>query len=151
MTDARLFLCFDSDRDDDLRALFLRQFLPPLSGFRVVDWSREGEPRSGWEGELRGRLSDVDVVVVLCSESTHDSANVGREFAAAKEQEKPYVLLWARRAGSCTRPASASAHDHFYAWSQITVTEQVEHAIRHKLDPDGIERAIQLGLRTRPV
>lgn len=149
MSNARLFLCFDSDRDDDLRKLFTGQFLPPGSNLRVVDWSREEDPHAGWEGDLRARFADVDVVVVLCSERTHDSLNVRREFGIAKEQEKPYVLLWARRAGTCTRPAAASAHDHFYAWSWITLNDQVEQVIRHKADPLGIERATQLGLRTR--
>lgn len=149
MPAARLFLCFDSDGDHDLRKLFTREVVPPGCGLRVVDWSREEEPNAGWEGALRARMGDVDVVVVLCSERTHESPNVGREFAIAREQEKPYVLLWARRASTCTRPASATVQDHFYAWSQITLTEQVENAIRHKLDPLGIERAARLGLRAR--
>jgi hypothetical protein len=88
-------------------------------------------------------------VVVLCGEATHDAANVAREFGIAQEQEKPYVLLWGRRSGTCTRPAAARANDLFYSWTWSFLTEQINNAIRLKIDPLGIERATLLGLRTR--
>jgi hypothetical protein len=149
MSSTRLFVCFDSGHDDDLRALFARQCVAPGSTFEIVDWSRAEDPHAGWEQKLRSRLGDVDAVVVLCGEETHAAANVSREFGIAQEQDKPYVLLWGRRSGSCTRPATARADDHFYSWNWSVVAEQVHHAIRHKLDPLGIERATLLGLRSR--
>jgi hypothetical protein len=144
----RLFVCFDSERDEDLRALFSRQCVTPGSHLDVVDWSRDERPHAGWEAKLRSRLEAVDAVVVLCGEGTHEAANVSREFGIAQEQGKPYVLVWGRRSGTCTRPASALADDHFYSWSWGVLAEQLQHAIRLKLDPLGIERATLLGLRT---
>lgn len=149
MAGTRLFLCFDADRDDDLRALFARQCQTPGSTFDVVDWSRQESPHAGWEQKLRTRLGGVDAVVVLCGEETHAAANVGRELDIAQTEQKPYVLVWGRRSASCTRPSGARADDHFYAWSGSVLAEQIHHAIRHKLDPLGIERATLLGLRTR--
>ena len=40
MGNIRLFVCFDSGRDDDLRALFARQCVTPGSLLTVSDWSR---------------------------------------------------------------------------------------------------------------
>ena len=135
MSAARLFLCFDSDRDDDLRKLFTRQFLPPGSGLRVVDWSKEENPHSGWEGELRTRLGDVDVVVVLCSERTHDSVNVGREFGIAKEQEKPYVLLWGRRGSMCKKPHGARSDEGMYMWTPGSLEHRLAYGLRGSHEP----------------
>jgi hypothetical protein len=149
MAATRLFVCFDSEQDDDLRLLFARQCVAPASMLFVADWSRGESPHAGWEQRLRDRMEQVDAVVVLCGEATHSASNVNREFGIAQEQNKPYVLLWGRRTGTCTRPATALVADHFYSWSWSVLTEQLHHAIRLKLDPLGIERATLLGIRTR--
>jgi hypothetical protein len=144
----RLFVCFDSGHDDDLRERLMRECIAPGSMLEVVDWSRLELPHAGWEEKLRERLTEIDAVVVLCGEQTFDAANVGREFGIVQEANKPYVLLWGRRSSSCTRPALALANDHFYSWTWSVLNEQVRHAIRHKRDPLGIERAALLGVRT---
>jgi hypothetical protein len=149
MSATRLFVCFDAARDDDLRAAFVRQCASPGSTFRIIDWSRADSPHAGWEQKLRHRMGEVDAVVVLCGEATAEATNVSREFGIAQEQKTPYVLVWGRRTATCTRPATAPAADHFYAWNSGVLAEQLELAIRHKIDPLGIERAILLGLRTR--
>jgi hypothetical protein len=145
----RVFVCFDSNHDDDLRALFERQAAAPGSTVRVVDWSHGEREHAGWEAKLRVRMDGVDAVVVLCGEATAQAGNVHREFSIAQEQDKPYVLLWGRRSANCTRPATAHANDHFYAWTWSYLTEQLDHAIRQKLVPLGIERATLLGLRKK--
>jgi antiphage defense system Thoeris ThsB-like protein len=149
MAATRLFVCFDSAQDDDLRLLFARQCGAPGSTLRVADWSRGESPHAGWEQKLRDRMEQIDAVVVLCGEATHSAMNVNREFGIVQEQDKPYVLLWGRRTGTCTRPSTALVADHFYSWSWSVLTEQLHHAIRLKLDPLGIERATLLGIRTR--
>ena len=148
MNTIRLFVCFDSDHDDDLRAVFARQCVAPGSLFEVVDWSRSEVPHAQWEDGLRARLSEVDAVVVLCGEATDHAANVGRELGMAQQTNTPYVLVWGRRSGSCTRPAPALANDPFYSWTGAVLNEQVRQAIRHKKDPLGIGRAMLLGVRT---
>jgi hypothetical protein len=148
MAAIRLFVCFDSDHDDDLRALFASQCLAPGSLLTVVDWSRVERPHAGWEDKLRSRLASVDAVVVLCSEGTSGAAGVSREFGIVQDDDKPYVLIWGRRSATCTRPAPAPVSDHFYAWTWSNLNEQLRHAIRHKLDPLGIGRAALLGVRT---
>lgn len=145
----RLFGCFDAPRDADLLALFRRQCAAPGSMLSVVDWSREQEAHASWEDELRVRLQRVDALVVLCGEETHAAGNVSREFGIAQQSGTPYVLIWGRRSGSCTRPATALADDHFYTWSWDVITEQIQGAIRLARDPLGIERATLLGLRTK--
>ena len=145
----RVFGCFDAGHDADLLALLRRQCDAPGSALAVVDWSREESAHAGWEEKLRARLERIDAFLVLCGEGTHTAGNVSREFGIAQEAGKPYVLVWGRRSGSCTRPATALATDHFYTWTWDVLVEQIQGAIRHKQDPLGIERATLLGLRTK--
>ena len=127
---ARIFVCFDARHDTDLRTRFTTQCGAPGSTLAVVDWSRPDESPASREEKLRGRMAGVDVVVVLCGEHTDDSANVNRELGAAAQEGKPYLLLWGRRTGMCTRPVGAKADDHFYTWIWDVVNTQVDATIR---------------------
>ena len=131
---SRVFVSFDARSDADLRARFSEQCEAPASGLHVIDWSRSEEPHAGWESRLRGRLSRVDVVVVLCGQHTDDSANVNRELSIAQQEGKPYVLLWGRRSEMCTRPVGAKATDLFYAWIWDVVTSQIDTTLRKQAE-----------------
>ena len=125
-----LFACFDPSHDADLHALLARQCLAPGSMLSVVDWSREELPHDSWEERLRERMSRVDAVVVICGEHTDNATNVSRELGIVQEQGKPYVLLWGRRAGACTRPVGARNDDCFYTWIWDILSAQIQLAVR---------------------
>jgi hypothetical protein len=127
---SRVFVCFDAPSDADLCARFSEQCGAPASGLDVVDCSRSDEPHAGWERRLRGRLSQADVVVVLCGLHTDDSANVNRELSIAQQEGKPYVLIWGRRSEMCTRPVGAKTNDLFYAWIWDILTAQIDSTLR---------------------
>jgi hypothetical protein len=126
----RVFSCFDTNSDADLHALLVQQSKRADSTFQVVDWSRGDPGLAGWEATLRRRIDAVDAIVVICGEFTDSSSSVSRELVAAQEQDKPYVLLWGRRALSCTRPATARPGDLFYTWIWDVITTQVALAVR---------------------
>lgn len=128
----RVYACFDPAHDADLHALLARQCVAPGSSLSLVDWSREETPHPHWEERLRERMAHVDVVVVICGEHTESAPNVSRELLIAKERGKPYVLLWGRRAGACTRPAGARADDCFYTWIWDIFAAQVRLAGRKR-------------------
>jgi hypothetical protein len=149
---SRVFVCFDARHDGDLCRRFSEECRTPTSHLDVVDCSRVDEPHAGWEGRLRGRLSQADVVVVLCGQHTDDSANVSRELSIAQQEEKPYVLLWGRRSEMCTRPLGARNQDLFYTWSWDVLLSQIRSALRKQSeivtrDPGGLRGA--LGARGR--
>jgi hypothetical protein len=125
-----LFACFDPAHDADLHAVLARQCLAPGSMISLVDWSRDEQPHAEWEDRLRARMARVDAMVVICGEHTESAANVSRELGILQEQGKPYVLLWGRRASSCTRPAGARSDDCFYTWIWEILSAQIQLAVR---------------------
>jgi len=137
MTASRVFVCFDARSDLDLCTRFSDQCRTPASGLSVVDCSRPDEPHAGWEARLLGRLSQADLVVVLCGIHTDDSANVNRELSIAQQEGKPYVLVWGRRSEMCTRPLGAKTDDLFYAWIWDTLMAQIQTTLRKQTDPSG--------------
>jgi hypothetical protein len=141
VTALRIFACFDSGHDADLHAHFAKQCVAPGSTLSVEDWSREEVPHAGWEDKLRGRMEDVDAVVVICGEHTIAASNVNREFSIVQEQGKPYVLLYGRRSATCTKPVAAKPNDHFYTWIWDVLTSQIDAAVRTRssVDPVAVE------------
>jgi antiphage defense system Thoeris ThsB-like protein len=71
MAPKRAFISFDFDHDDDLRTMLAGQAKNPDTPFEIKDRSIR-EPLTGdWKDKVRGRMDNVDLVVVLCGEFTH--------------------------------------------------------------------------------
>jgi hypothetical protein len=62
-------------------------------------------------------MDNVDLVVVLCGEHTHEATGVSAELTIAQEKKKPYFLLWGRTGKTCTKPKSALTTDKIYEWT----------------------------------
>ena len=113
----RAFISFDYDYDEDLRTLLAGQSKHPESPFEIKDRSLK-EPLTGdWKEKFRRRLANVDVVIVICGEHSHNAAGVAAELRIAKEEGKDYFLLKGRSGQSCTKPTSALSTDKMYNWT----------------------------------
>lgn len=113
----RAFISFDFDHDEDLRNLLAGQARHPDSPFEIKDRSLK-EPLTGdWKDKVRRRMDNIDVVIVLCGQSTHNAAGVAAELSIAREKQKPYFLLKGRNDKQCTKPTSALATDKIYDWT----------------------------------
>lgn len=113
----KVFTSFDYDHDEDLRTMLVGQAKLGDSPFAMADWSVR-EPFTGnWKDKVRARMRNVDLVVVICGEYTHQATGVSAELSIARELGIPYFLLWGRSQGTCTKPASATADDKIYKWS----------------------------------
>lgn len=113
----RVFTSFDFDHDEDLRNLLVGQARNPDSPFSLADWSVK-EPMTGdWKAKVRERIRRTDVVIVICGTQTHTAAGVSAEIAIAREEGKPYFLLWGRNGQTCTKPTTATATDTMYKWT----------------------------------
>jgi hypothetical protein len=143
MADVRVHLCFDLDHDRDLHDRLLAQ-AKSRDGFAITSRSESGEMTEAWAARVRGRISVADEVVVICGEHTDESRRVSAELEIAREQKKPYVLLWGRRESMCRKPRSARADDGMYLWTPTTLEQQLAWALRRSRDanvPDGMKRA----------
>jgi hypothetical protein len=114
---ARVFTAFDYDHDEALRNLLVGQSRHGDSPFEMHDWSVK-EPFAGdWKAKVRAKIRAVDQVIVLCGEHTHLATGVAAELTIAREEGKPYFLLWGYSGKTCTKPASASPNDKIYTWT----------------------------------
>jgi hypothetical protein len=117
MPPKRAFISFDYDHDEDLRNLLAGQAKHPDSPFEIVDRSLK-EPLTGdWQEKVRRRMSNVDVVPIICGEYTHTATGVAAELVIARGCGKPYFLLWGRNGKTVRKPTSALGSDQIYEWT----------------------------------
>ena len=116
-TPAQVFTAFDYDHDESLRNLLVGQSKHEDSPFEMHDWSVK-EPFTGdWKKKVREHICKVDQVVVLCGEYTHLATGVSAELTIARDEGKPYFLLWGYSDKTCTKPTSATETDKIYKWT----------------------------------
>ncbi len=117
MAKTRVFISFDYDHDSDLKTMLVGQSRLDDSPFEIADWSVK-EPLTGdWKAKVRTRIKQVGVVCVICGEHTDTATGVSVELTIAKEEIKPYFLLWGRANKTCVKPKSASSTDKIYEWT----------------------------------
>jgi hypothetical protein len=113
----RAFISFDYDHDEDLRNLLVGQAKNPDTPFQIVDRSVK-EPLTGdWKAKVKGRIQNVDVVIVICGQYMSTAMGVNAEIQIAQEIGKPYFLLWGRNGKTCTKPSAAKGTDTIYEWT----------------------------------
>jgi hypothetical protein len=116
-TKKRVFISFDVDHDKGTKEMLAGQAELPDSPFEFKDASIK-EPLTGdWKDKVKRRMSNIDVVIVLCGESTHTASGVSAELEIAKDTNTPYFLLAAYADKTCTKPKSAASVDKLYKWT----------------------------------
>ena len=116
-TKERVFISFDYDHDEGAKIMLAGQAKLPDSPFEFKDASVKDHLTGDWKEKIRGRMDNVDIVAVLCGETTHTATGVAAELEIAQEKEKPYFLLQAYGDKTCTKPTSAKAGDKMYKWT----------------------------------
>lgn len=117
MAKKRVFTGFDFDHDEDLRNLLVGQSKKSDSPFELADWSVK-EPMTGdWKTKVRRRIKSVDQVIIMCGQYTDKASGVSAELSIAKDEGKPYFLLYGRANKTCKKPKSANTSDKMYRWT----------------------------------
>lgn len=117
MSNKRAFISFDYDNDEGVKIMLAGQAKLPDTPFDFTDASVKDHLPGDWKDKVRRRMDNIDVVIVLCGQSTHLASGVATEVAIAREKGKPYFLLTAYSDKSCTRPTTALATDKMYDWT----------------------------------
>lgn len=111
----RVFISFDYDNDSNLKVLLVGQAKNPDSPFEIADWSVK-EPFTGdWKEKVKDKMNKVDVVIVLCGQSTDTASGVNAEVEIAQELNKPYFLL--SGTNNSKKPRKAKSNDKLYEWT----------------------------------
>lgn len=130
MAHIRIFVSFDERYDADLNDLLREQSNRFGSAFEVVESGRSGAHDGRGSEDPRRRIRESDEVVVICGEHTDESLSVSVELDIAREESKPYMLLWGRRDRMCTKPEGALATDGMYSWTREVLESQMGMTIR---------------------
>lgn len=113
----RAFISFDYDHDEGAKIMLAGQAKHPDSPFEFTDGSVNEHLTGDWKDKVRRRMANIDVVIVLCGEWTHNARGVAEELAIARERNKSYFLLAAYADKPCKKPTSAGESDKVYKWT----------------------------------
>jgi hypothetical protein len=133
MSKVNIFVSFDLDHDASLYDRLLEQSADATLGFEVSGRSEASTLKDPEGASLRRRIREADQLIVICGEHTNASMGVFAELRIAREEQKPYFLLWGRRDIMCTKPAGAKSSEGIYSWTsqilrdQITLTTRSTH------------------------
>jgi len=121
----RVFVSYDREHDGDLHDLLVEQASKATSGFEISARSRDRAPMDLGDEGLRREIREADEVIIICGEHTDCSERVGTELRIAREEERPYFLLWGRRELMCTKPTTAKPADAMYSWTWEILQSQI--------------------------
>ena len=144
-----VYVSFDLEHDRDLHDRLHAQ--SRRSDFAIAGKSETAEIGEAWAARVRGRISGCDEVVVICGEHTDESPSVSAELEIARQEKKPYVLLWGRRERMCKKPRSARIDDGMYLWTPAMLEHQLAYALRRSREPavpEGMKRLATTPRRT---
>ena len=116
-TKKRVFISFDYDHDEGAKIMLAGQAKLPDSPFDFTDASVKEHLSGDWKEKVRRRMDNVDLVLVLCGEQTHNANGVTAELMIAQEKSKPYFLLAAYADKTCTKPKATKESDKMYKWT----------------------------------
>lgn len=114
----RVFISFDYDNDDGAKKMLAGQAKNDDSPFDFKDSSIKEHLTGDWKDKVRRRMDNIDIVVVLCGQSTDKAAGVSAELSIAKEKKKEYFLLQAYSDVTCKKPTTAATTDKMYEWTR---------------------------------
>ena len=121
----RVFVSYDREHDGDLHDRLVEQASNATNGFEISARSRARSPTDLWDEALRREIREADQVIVICGEHTDCSERVGTELRIAREEKRPYLLLWGRRELMCTKPTTAKSADAMYSWTWEILQNQI--------------------------
>ena len=137
---SRVFVSYDRAHDGDLRDRLLAESRTG-SLFSVAACSEAGVDAAGLDDRIRERIAAADAVIVICGEHTDECPAVSNELRITREEQKPHLLLWGRRAAMCKKPAGARVDDSMYGWTQDILRAQLQMLTRVKRDvPEHLRR-----------
>lgn len=113
----RVFISFDYHNDEGAKIMLAGQAKLPDSPFEFQDASVNEHLTGDWKEKVKRRMNNVDIVAVLCGQSTHTAKGVAAELEIVKNLGKDYFLLAAYSDKTCTKPTTATSADKLYNWN----------------------------------
>ena len=125
-TKKRVFISFDYDNDGGAKTMLAGQSDLEDSPFEFVDASVKEHLTGDWKAKVERRMSNADLVIVLCGQSTNIAAGVTAELSIAQSLETPYFFLAAYSDVRCVKPKGARDGDKLYNWTWDNVKNLID-------------------------
>jgi len=116
MAKTKVFVSFDYKHDKNIKDALIEQSKYADSPFSISDYSITRQIDQKWKVEARRRISECDLMIVLCGEFTHQSNGVAAEISIAQEENKKYYLIKGRKKKTVSKPLNAKVSDKIYKW-----------------------------------
>lgn len=117
MSKTKVFVSFDYDHDSFLKEALVGQSKHSDSPFELTDWSIKEAQTGNWKDHAKMRITNVDVVAVICGQHTHTASGVSAEVKIAMELSKSFFLLRGYADKTCTKPTAVGAGEKLYDWT----------------------------------
>ena len=117
MAKKRVFISFNFGKDRGLRNDLVAQSKRSDSPFSMVDESVEYQLGDDWKKEVRERIKNSNLVIVICGRHTQNAKGVQAELSITKDENIPYFLLRGHPKGTCKRPLGAGEDVKIYKWT----------------------------------
>jgi len=117
----KVFVSYDCKHDEDLKELLDREIEKYDLNCAVTGWSTVHDDSAAWKQRTQGKIRDVQLVIVLCGEHTHEAGGVAAEVQISQEEGIPYVLLFGGKPNGTTKPANTKESDTFQQWSRYNL------------------------------
>lgn len=127
MADPRAFLSFDFDHNKQSKDLFAGQCNSKSpTPFTAFDWSsKKSLPQAQWEAEMKKKINQTNMLIVLVGRSTSTATGVVKEIAMAKDQNVPVFGVYVDGANTLSTLPTGLQRTRTVAWDWAKVAEKV--------------------------
>jgi hypothetical protein len=120
MAKTRVFVSFDFDNDQALKALIIGQSRLPDSAFEVTDGSlKEAQSPREWEAKARAAINRADVFIVMLGPKTRSAPGVRKEVKMANELGKRKFQIIGYRDGSEDWAVPDGGRTYRWEWDNL--------------------------------
>jgi hypothetical protein len=127
MATPRAFLSFDYDHNQTQKNLFAGQCKSESpTPFTVSDWSSKAPlPQAQWEAEIKKKISQTNMLIVLVGRSMSNATGVVKEIAMAKAQDVPILGVYVDGAGASSTLPTGLQRNRTVPWDWKKVAAAV--------------------------
>ncbi len=127
MASPRAFVSFDFDHDEKQRLLFVGQSRNSATPFTIEDWSSKSAlPQSQWEANVKKKIGNCHLMVVLVGRSMASATGVAKEIAMAKELNVPLFGIYVDGAGTSSSLPAGLARNRTITWTWAGIASAIE-------------------------
>ena len=131
MADPRAFLSFDFDHNETERNLFAGQAKKDSpTPFTAADWSsRSSLPQATWEAEMKKRINQTHMCIVLVGKHMASAGGVAKEIAMATSQNVPVFGVYVGGATSTSTLPTTLSRSRTVAWDWDKIAAMVRQCM----------------------